>query len=100
MTVTRALFLSGKFGAGHDTLAEACAAALLPYGVESRIVDCMPMLGGGPSAVGNFVFRSLSVHYLRVRRLSLLATSGERIGGPDHGSGRGQSHVAQAHRSR
>ena len=44
MTVRRALFLSGKFGAGHDTLAEACAAALLPYGVESRIVDCMPML--------------------------------------------------------
>ncbi len=59
MTVKRALFLSGKFGAGHDTLAEACAAALLPYGVESKIVDCMPMLGGGPSAVGNFVFRSL-----------------------------------------
>jgi UDP-N-acetylglucosamine:LPS N-acetylglucosamine transferase len=59
VTVRRALFLSGKFGAGHDTLAEACAAALLPYGVESRIVDCMPMLGGGPSAVGNFVFRSL-----------------------------------------
>lgn len=59
MTVKRALFLSGKFGAGHDTLAEACAAALLPYGVESRIVDCMPMLGGGASAVGNFVFRSL-----------------------------------------
>ena len=59
MTIGRALFLSGKFGAGHDTLAEACAAALLPYGVESRIVDCMPMLGGGPSAVGNFVFRNL-----------------------------------------
>ena len=59
MTVRRALFLSGKFGAGHDTLAEACAAALLPYGVESRIVDCMPMLGGGASAVGNWVFRRL-----------------------------------------
>jgi processive 1,2-diacylglycerol beta-glucosyltransferase len=59
VNVRRALFLSGKFGAGHDTLAEACAAALLPHGVESRIVDCMPMLGGGPSAVGNFVFRSL-----------------------------------------
>ena len=55
----RALFLSGKFGAGHDTLAEACAAALEPYGVQSMIVDCMPMLGGGPSAVGNWVFRSL-----------------------------------------
>jgi UDP-N-acetylglucosamine:LPS N-acetylglucosamine transferase len=59
VNVRRALFLSGKFGAGHDTLAEACAVALLPHGVESRIVDCMPMLGGGPSAVGNFVFRSL-----------------------------------------
>jgi UDP-N-acetylglucosamine:LPS N-acetylglucosamine transferase len=57
--VARALFLSGAFGAGHDTLAEACAAALVPYGVESRIVDCMPMLGGGPSAVGNWVFRTL-----------------------------------------
>lgn len=59
MTVQRTLFLSGKFGAGHDTLAEACAAALSPYGVQSGIVDCMPMLGGGPSAVGNWVFRSL-----------------------------------------
>src|SRR5580693_4494842 len=59
MIVRRALFLSGKFGAGHDTLAEACVAALVPYGVESKIVDCMPMLGGRPSAVGNWVFHSL-----------------------------------------
>jgi UDP-N-acetylglucosamine:LPS N-acetylglucosamine transferase len=59
VTVRRALFLSGKFGAGHDTLAEACAAALVPYGVESRIVDCMPMLGGGGAAIGNWVFHSL-----------------------------------------
>jgi processive 1,2-diacylglycerol beta-glucosyltransferase len=59
VTVRRALFLSGKFGAGHDTLAEACAAALLPYGVESRVIDCMPMLGRGPAVVGNWVFRSL-----------------------------------------
>lgn len=59
MTVRRALFLSGTLGAGHDTLAEACAAALVPYGVESRIVDCLPMLGGGPAAVGNWVFRRL-----------------------------------------
>ena len=59
VTVRRALFLSGTLGAGHDTLAEACAAALAPYGVESRIVDCLPMLGGGPSAVGNWVFRRL-----------------------------------------
>jgi processive 1,2-diacylglycerol beta-glucosyltransferase len=55
----RALFLSGKFGAGHDTLAEACALALGPEGVESRIVDCMPMLGSGGAAVGNWVFKRL-----------------------------------------
>jgi len=55
----RALFLSGKFGAGHDTLAEACVSALEPHGVESRIVDCMPMLGSGGAALGNSVFKAL-----------------------------------------
>jgi len=59
MRTRRALFLSGKFGSGHDTLAEACAAALDPYGVESHIADCMPMLGSGGAAVGNWVFRTL-----------------------------------------
>ena len=59
MTAHRALFLSGKFGAGHDTLAEACAAALEPHGVTSHIADCMPMLGSGPGAVGDWVFKSL-----------------------------------------
>jgi processive 1,2-diacylglycerol beta-glucosyltransferase len=55
----RALFLSGSFGKGHDTLAEACASALEPCGVESRIVDCMPMLGRGLGKVGDAVFRTL-----------------------------------------
>jgi UDP-N-acetylglucosamine:LPS N-acetylglucosamine transferase len=55
----RALFLSGSFGKGHDTLAEACASALEACGVESRIVDCMPMLGRGPGKVGDAVFRTL-----------------------------------------
>ena len=59
MTAQRALFLSGSFGKGHDTLAEACAAALVPFGVESKIVDCMPMLGKGPGAVGDWVFRKI-----------------------------------------
>ena len=98
VTVERALFLSGKFGAGHDTLAEACAAALSPYGVESRIVDCMPMLGGGASAVGNWVFRSLlsmtpvydGFHFSQLR--------GNGLVGPVHGSGRRQGHVAQTRR--
>jgi UDP-N-acetylglucosamine:LPS N-acetylglucosamine transferase len=51
--------LSGSFGKGHDTLAEACATALESCGVESRIVDCMPMLGRGPAKVGDAVFRAL-----------------------------------------
>jgi processive 1,2-diacylglycerol beta-glucosyltransferase len=55
----KALFLSGKFGAGHDTLAEACASILTKHDVDSRIVDCMPMLGHGPAAVGNWVFDRL-----------------------------------------
>jgi len=59
VTARRALFLSGSFGAGHDTLAEACAASLAPCGVSSRIVDCMPMLGGGFASAGDWVFRRL-----------------------------------------
>ncbi|GAC1317339.1 MAG: glycosyltransferase [Acidimicrobiales bacterium] len=59
MNARRALFLSGSFGAGHDTLAEACAACLEPSGVQTRIVDCMPMLGGGFAGAGDWVFRRL-----------------------------------------
>jgi UDP-N-acetylglucosamine:LPS N-acetylglucosamine transferase len=51
--------LSGSLGAGHDTLAEACASALEPYGVESRILDCMPLLGRGLGAIGDRVFKTL-----------------------------------------
>jgi processive 1,2-diacylglycerol beta-glucosyltransferase len=60
VSARRALFLSGSFGKGHDTLAEACANALVPFGVESRIVDSIALLGRrGPSAVGDWVFRRL-----------------------------------------
>lgn len=59
MTPRRVLLLSGSFGKGHDTLAEACATALAPRGFESRIVDCMPMLGRGLGGVGERVFRTL-----------------------------------------
>ena len=59
MKARRALFLSGSFGKGHDTLAEACAGALASCGVETRIVDCMPMLGRGPGAAADWIFRKL-----------------------------------------
>jgi processive 1,2-diacylglycerol beta-glucosyltransferase len=54
----RTLFVSGSLGKGHDVVAEACAAALEPYGVTSKIVDSMKLLGNGSSA-GEWVFRKL-----------------------------------------
>ena len=59
MRLQRALFLSGSLGKGHDVVAEACAAALEPLGVESRVVDAMRLLGKGPGAAGDWVFRKL-----------------------------------------
>ena len=57
--LTRALFISGSLGKGHDVLAEACAAALQARGVDCEIVDAMRLLGSGPGAVGDWVFRRL-----------------------------------------
>ena len=59
MTIRRALFLSGSHGKGHDTLAEACADALAPYGVESKVLDCGPLMGRGPGVIADRVFRAL-----------------------------------------
>jgi UDP-N-acetylglucosamine:LPS N-acetylglucosamine transferase len=53
------MFLSGSLGKGHDVVAEACAAALAPYGVRSTVLDSMQLLGGGAGAAGDWVFRKL-----------------------------------------
>jgi processive 1,2-diacylglycerol beta-glucosyltransferase len=55
----RVLIISGRFGKGHDTVAEATAAALEPLDVECRIVDAIALLGGRASTVGDRVFRTL-----------------------------------------
>jgi UDP-N-acetylglucosamine:LPS N-acetylglucosamine transferase len=55
----RALILSGSLGKGHDTVAEASAAALEPWGVASTIVDSMALLGGPGSRLGDWVFRTI-----------------------------------------
>jgi len=55
----RALLISGSLGKGHDVLAEACAAALEDRGVACETVDAMRLMGGGPGAVGDWVFRRL-----------------------------------------
>jgi processive 1,2-diacylglycerol beta-glucosyltransferase len=57
--LTRVLFISGSLGKGHDVLAEACSAALEANGVECEIVDAMALLGSGPGAAGDWVFRRL-----------------------------------------
>ena len=57
--LTRALFISGRSGKGHDVLAEACAAALEARGVECQIVDAMRLLGRWAGAAGDWVFRRL-----------------------------------------
>src|SRR5215212_3871414 len=54
-----ALILSGSLGKGHDTVAEASAAALAPLEVTSRIVDSMALLGGPGSRLGDWVFRTI-----------------------------------------
>jgi UDP-N-acetylglucosamine:LPS N-acetylglucosamine transferase len=59
MVVRRSLILSGSIGKGHDVVGEACAAALVPHGVESRMLDSMTLMGRGAGAAGDWVFRKL-----------------------------------------
>ena len=58
MKLERVMFLSGSLGKGHDVVAEACASALEPFGVDSTILDSMHLLGGG-AAAGDWVFKKL-----------------------------------------
>ncbi len=55
----RALLLSGSIGMGHDTLAEACSAALEADGWSTRTLDVMRLLGRGGDSIGSAVFRSM-----------------------------------------
>lgn len=52
-----ALVLSGSIGRGHHAVAGACRAALEAGGWSVRVLDCMTMLGGAGSRVGEAVFR-------------------------------------------
>lgn len=55
----RALVLSGSIGRGHDSVAEACRAALAADGTEVDVLDCMALLGGTASRIGEAAFRRL-----------------------------------------
>jgi processive 1,2-diacylglycerol beta-glucosyltransferase len=54
-----AVILSGSIGKGHDSVAEACEAALRTRGVRAEILDCMSMLGGAGSQLGTALFRRM-----------------------------------------
>lgn len=54
-----ALILSGSIGRGHDSVAEACRAALAGVGLAPRVLDCMALLGGTGSKVATGVFRKM-----------------------------------------
>lgn len=56
---TAALILSGSIGKGHDSVAEACRAALGGVGIEAKVLDCMSLMGGVGSRAGTAVFRRL-----------------------------------------
>jgi len=55
----QALILSGSIGAGHDTLAAACAAWLESQGWSTSSVDLMRLLGPGAGSTGSAVFRAM-----------------------------------------
>ena len=55
----RLLFLSGSLGGGHDALAEACAGVLMGAGVDSRIVDCLALMGNRSGRTGSWMFARL-----------------------------------------
>jgi UDP-N-acetylglucosamine:LPS N-acetylglucosamine transferase len=81
VTSRRALLLSGSIGMGHDTLAEACSAALVTDGWSAETLDLMRLLGRGADSVGAAVFRSMlavpglydAFHFAALRTGSRLA---------------------------
>jgi processive 1,2-diacylglycerol beta-glucosyltransferase len=82
----RAIVLSGSLGLGHDVIAERLVSTLEDVGWETRTLDCMRLLGGVESRVGDWVFRSLSarpsiydsLHFSHFRPGSRLAMAMDR----------------------
>ena len=59
MSPSSALVLSGSIGKGHDSVAEACGAAVATVGLPAVTLDCMALMGGASSRVGMEVFRRI-----------------------------------------
>ena len=85
----RALLLSGSLGAGHDVVAEACAASLRGHGWSTQTLDAMRLLGRVGATGGEAVFRGMlavpglfdAFHFAALRTgspLALLADAAAR----------------------
>ncbi len=82
----RALVLSGSIGRGHDVVAEVCASALRAIGLESRIADCMALLGPVNAAVAEAVYRLMlarpgiydGFHFAHLRAEGAFSRYGDR----------------------
>lgn len=81
-----AFVLSGSIGKGHDSVAEACSAALDGAGLSTEVLDCMAMLGGPGARAGSAAFRRLisipavydGIHFSHLRNGTRLAALFER----------------------
>lgn len=82
----RAIVLSGALGLGHQVIADRLGSTLYDLGWESRVLDCMSMLGRVESRVGDRVFRWLNtqpsvydaLHFAHCRPGSRLAMAMDR----------------------
>jgi processive 1,2-diacylglycerol beta-glucosyltransferase len=78
VTTRNVLILSGRFGKGHDTVADATAVALAPLDVECRIVDAIALLGRSGAVAGERIFRAMlsSAPFYDALHFSQLRTGG------------------------
>jgi UDP-N-acetylglucosamine:LPS N-acetylglucosamine transferase len=78
--------LSGSIGSGHDSVATACLGALANVGYEGEVLDCMALLGGIGSRIGESVFRRMlsvpplydAFHFSQMRAGTPLAERAEK----------------------
>src|SRR5262249_39203131 len=87
--MARALLLSGSLGAGHDVVAEACAASLRGHGWSTQTLDAMRLLGRVGATGGEAVFRGMlavpglfdAFHFAALRTGSPLALLADAAAG-------------------
>lgn len=83
----RAAVLTGSLGMGHHVTTDVVATSLDRLGFDTRILDCMALLGPLASRTGDWVFRRLldvptlydGLHFAHFRPGGALATAVDRM---------------------